>query len=113
VSRGQANAGTLSYELPNGAACEGTWSLLTNQTKVSPGTLASLGAGSGRLENGGSMASPEEGGRVFHALRGSQIAGTGVCNNGETFEFASIANGSSGRGALRDSQGNIFRIILR
>lgn len=113
VSRGQSNDGTLSYEIPGGATCEGKWSLMTKRTSTSNATLSTLGPGSGRLEKGGSIAPPDDGGRVVHASRGAEIYGLGQCSDGATFEFTSIANGSRGRGALRDSHGNIFQIVLR
>lgn len=110
VSTGLGNDGTLSFALPDGGACKGTWARTTNRVQQDPELLPD----SGTVTRHGSVKSVSEAGVIDHGRnKGAHILGDGTCSNGATFEFASIANGFQGRGALRDSNGNIFKIVLR
>lgn len=108
VSTGDANDGTFSYALPDGATCRGTWMRTTNVVKPE----AFLPDG-GMIAKHGGIRALSEGNTISNKARNAEILGAGNCSNGATFMFASVANGYQGRGALKDSNGNIFKIVLR
>ena len=107
ASHGQGNVGTLAYALPDGAACSGKWERITHKTAT--GLLPD----NGMVVKHGGVQSLGEGGMIFHAGNNAQIAGNGKCSDGTTFVWVSVANGYKARGALKDSNGNMFKIILR
>jgi hypothetical protein len=111
--RSNNNDGSIKYVLPDGAACSGAWALTKGRapTKTSVNT-AMYARGSGWVAKDGSISETGDGGtRVDHGNRLGFAVGTGDCNDGTTFRFSFMADGLHAKGALRDSRGNLFRLV--
>jgi hypothetical protein len=109
-NEGDGNTGKLSYALPDGTTCSGPWKRVSN---ILVRRDALPVDDDGMVQSHGGINTPGEGNTLANRARKAGIEGKGTCSSGATFEFASFADGYSGRGALRDSNGNIFRITLR
>lgn len=109
-NEGGGNTGRFSYVLPDGATCNGQWQRVSNVLKRRDALPVK---NDGMVQSHGSIKALGEGNTIAHRARKAAIEGSGTCSTGATFEFASVADGHSGRGALRDSNGNIFRITMR
>jgi hypothetical protein len=106
-SSGQGNIGSVSFTYPGNAACEGKWE------RISKRVSAGLFRDAGDVTRHGGVTGMGEGNVVLHAGGNAQIVGAGDCSDGTSFVFFSVANGYKGRGALKDSHGNMFTMMLR
>jgi hypothetical protein len=109
-NEGAGNIGKMSYVLPDGASCNGQWHRVSNLLQRRDALSV---RDDGMVQSHGGIRAAGEGGTLANRARRAGIEGRGTCSSGATFEFASFADGYSARGALRDSNGNIFRIVLR
>lgn len=109
-TQGEGNTGKFSYVLPDGATCDGKWQRVSNVMKARDGLSV---PDNGMVQSHGGIKAAGEGNTLANRNRQTGIEGAGTCSSGATFEFASYADGYRGRGALRDSNGNIFKIVLR
>lgn len=91
-----SNDGHLSFTLPDGATCSGRWAVTKNKLDAKGEAVESIGDMTGT------------GHPVKHFV--SRGEGAGSCANGATFEVAFAANGNSGLGVVRDSNGNIYKL---
>jgi hypothetical protein len=105
-SSGQGNIGSVSFAYPN-ATCNGKWERITKRVS------ADLLRDSGDVTWHGGVTGMGEGNTVLHTGDNAQILGAGECSDGTSFVFFTIANGYKGRGALKDSRGNMFTMLLR
>jgi hypothetical protein len=109
-NEGGGNTGRFSYVLPGGATCSGQWQRVSNLLKQRDALPV---RDHGMVQSHGGIRAAGEGNALANRARKAAIEGRGTCSSGATFEFASYADGHSGRGALRDSNGNIFKITMR
>lgn len=108
------DTGMMSYRLPDGETCNGRWQLISGKFGEMKGTTPNRGERHTINEDGGiSGGGTGSGAFVSHGKKGSLGEGRGACSDGATFEFAFKSNGHQARGALKDSNGNIFRMVLR
>jgi hypothetical protein len=106
VTHGQGNIGTLAFEYPN-SSCNGKWERISH--RVAEGLFRDMGD----VTHHGGVVGMGEGNTVLHGDSKAQIVGAGDCSDGTTFVFFSVANGFKARGALKDSNGNMFVMMLR
>jgi hypothetical protein len=108
------DTGVMSYRPPDGETCKGRWQLISGKFGEMKTTMPNRGERHTINEDGGiSSGGTGSGTFVSHGKKGSLGEGHGTCSDGATFEFAFKSNGHQARGALKDSHGNIFRMVLR
>jgi hypothetical protein len=105
-SEGQGNIGSVSFDFPD-SKCEAKWERITKRVS------ADLLRDSGDVTWHGRVTGAGEGNTVLHSGDNAQILGAGDCSDGTSFVFFTVANGYKGRGALKDSRGNMFTMMLR